>query len=427
MRSGEWSAVSISSKRRLLAVAMMWSRRRSQRRVPITSSRSSPWSRSSKRTRAESRKDSVGLSDCRVRSSTQPAAARTLSCGVRRGVRRRLRPLPSWGTGERCRVGYSPKRRSRRCAGVRRSGSRRPCSGLAAGALELFDAEDRAAAGGHGQPAAAQAEEGPWRSRRAFLLQNLHPHQLDRLAAQLRGDTGPGRVGAQPVADLARGAAPVHAAALAGEPRRVGRPRAVLGSRLDRSRLQPVEGLDDQPAAHRGEAREQLPRRLLGTDLGLDLEQDGPGVEPLLHQHRGHAGAGLPGGDRGLDRRRAAPAREQRGVQVDAAEPRQPEEVAREDLAEGDDHRDVGLKLRHLRQEVGVADPLRLQDLEPVLAGPARHRRVLELLAAADRARRLGDDAQGAAPRLDQRGERRDGEVGGAEEEDPVDGGGHGR
>ncbi len=50
-----------------------------------TSSCRSRWSRSSNRASALSRKISVGESDCSVRSSTQPAAARTLSCGERRG------------------------------------------------------------------------------------------------------------------------------------------------------------------------------------------------------------------------------------------------------------------------------------------------------------------------------------------------------
>ena len=79
MRSGERSTSSICSKERLLAAAITWSSRRSQRRVPITSSRSRPWSRSSKRGRALSRKESAGAIDARVRSSTQAAAARTLS------------------------------------------------------------------------------------------------------------------------------------------------------------------------------------------------------------------------------------------------------------------------------------------------------------------------------------------------------------
>ena len=48
----------------------------------------------------------------------------------------------------------------------------------------------------------------------------------------------------------------------------------------------------------------------------------GPGVHPLVEEHRGHAGLRVAGEDRPLDRRRAAVARQQRGVDVDEPEAR---------------------------------------------------------------------------------------------------------
>ena len=53
------------------------------------------------------------------------------------------------------------------------------------------------------------------------------------------------------------------------------------------------------------------------------LEQHRAGVEALIELHDGHAGFGIAREDRALDRRGAAPARQQRAVDVHAAEPRQ--------------------------------------------------------------------------------------------------------
>ena len=68
---------------------------------------------------------------------------------------------------------------------------------------------------------------------------------------------------------------------------------------------------------------------------------------------------------------------QQRGVEVDAAVAGQVEQGAREDLAEGHHHRDVGGEGRDLLQEGGMADALGLRHREAPLARPGRHRRVL--------------------------------------------------
>ena len=76
-------------------------------------------------------------------------------------------------------------------------------------------------------------------------------------------------------------------------------------------------------------------------------KQHRPGIEPGLHLHDGDAGFGIAGQDRALDRRRAAPARQQRGVDVDAAEARHVEHRLRQDQAVGGDHHDVGADRAH--------------------------------------------------------------------------------
>jgi hypothetical protein len=88
---------------------------------------------------------------------------------------------------------------------------------------------------------------------------------------------------------------------------------------------------------------------------------DRPGVEALLHLHDRHAGLAIAGQHRALDRRRAAPARQQRGVDVDAAEPRDLEDLPRQDPPVGGDHDDVEVVLAQLGRERPVADLERLQ------------------------------------------------------------------
>ena len=67
----------------------------------------------------------------------------------------------------------------------------------------------------------------------------------------------------------------------------------------------------------------------------------GAGVEPCVHLHDGDAGLAVAGEDGALDRRRAAPARQQRGMDVEAAEARRLEHRLRQDQAIGRDHRGI--------------------------------------------------------------------------------------
>jgi hypothetical protein len=73
------------------------------------------------------------------------------------------------------------------------------------------------------------------------------------------------------------------------------------------------------------------------------------GVEPLLHLHdRITPVSAVAGQHRALDRRRAAPARQQRGVDVEAAEPRRVQDRLWQDEAIGDDDGDVGARARRM-------------------------------------------------------------------------------
>ena len=100
------------------------------------------------------------------------------------------------------------------------------------------------------------------------------------------------------------------------------------------------------------------------------------------------------------------------------AEARQVEDPLREDLPVRDDDEEVGVDLREARDRGIVLQRRRLEDGEAELLRAPRDRRVEELGRAADRLRRLGDDEGDLVPRGEEPLERREGEVGRAEEDD---------
>ena len=114
------------------------------------------------------------------------------------------------------------------------------------------------------------------------------------------------------------------------------------------------EGLDHQRGADGGEAFEEVGGGLFGGDGDGLGEQHGAGVEARVEAHGGDAGVGFAVGDGPLDGRGAAVLRQQRAVQVDAAEAGQGEHPVRDDAAVGDDEDGVGGDGFELGAEVGV-------------------------------------------------------------------------
>ena len=157
-----------------------------------------------------------------------------------------------------------------------------------------------------------------------------------------------------------------------------------------------------------------------GADRARDAAASiGPGVERLDDPHDGDAGFALAGDDRAVHRRRAAVAGQQRGVDVEEAEPRRGENRVGQDLPVGGDDAEVGVERRRARSRNAAS--LSRCGLKDRHAGGERqrlHRRVDGLLAPAARPIRLRDHADDAVPRAQQRLEGRHGEAGRAEEHD---------
>jgi hypothetical protein len=116
----------------------------------------------------------------------------------------------------------------------------------------------------------------------------------------------------------------------------------------------PARAVDDQPATQGGKAVVQAAGGVLRFDVDDGRQQHRPGVEAGLHAHDGDAGLRVAGLDGAVDGRRAAPARQQRGVDVDAAAARQVEHRLRQDQAVGGDHHDFGALRRRRRGSAGA-------------------------------------------------------------------------
>ena len=97
-------------------------------------------------------------------------------------------------------------------------------------------------------------------------------------------------------------------------------------------------------------------RQLTGTfaiDPDFALEQHRAGIEPGLHLHDGHAGDFVARHDCALHRCRPAPTRQQRAVDIEAAEHRFIEHRLRQDQPVSRDNPDVGVERGELRLRFG--------------------------------------------------------------------------
>ena len=91
------------------------------------------------------------------------------------------------------------------------------------------------------------------------------------------------------------------------------------------------------------------------------------GIEADIHLHHHDTGLGIASHHGSVDRRGATPARQQRGMQIEAAEFWGIENGLRQDHAVGDDHGSIGVVRAKLRKRILRLQRLRRQDgnLEP--------------------------------------------------------------
>ena len=142
---------------------------------------------------------------------------------------------------------------------------------------------------------------------------------------------------------------PVDDRVACGQLRRRRCERGVLGNRVER--VDAGETLEQQSGAEVRQSLRQRRAGLVGADGRRTAGEDGAGVEAGVHLHDADPGDGVPGHDRPLDRRGAAPAGQEGGVHVDAAAGGRGEYGGGQQETVGGDHQDVQgadtLQFRH--------------------------------------------------------------------------------
>src|SRR6266567_266760 len=186
---------------------------------------------------------------------------------------------------------------------------------------------------------------------------------LQGLAAEFGVSSWPGLKAANTVEDFGGGAGKIYEAIFFFENWGEAGSRVVLRTRMDGSRLQPMQGFDDKIGSDSGEARSEGLRRVVRRDGEFSLQEDIAGIESGVDSHRCDSSYGFAVRNSPLDRGRTAVFREQRCVQVDVAERRQIEHPLRNDAAVADNDDGVGLEGGELSAEVVIVfDALGLRD-----------------------------------------------------------------
>src|SRR5207248_10358965 len=149
--------------------------------------------------------------------------------------------------------------------------------------------------------------------------------------------------------------------------------------------LESLERLEERCGAESRELSPKRPRGVAPGDGQAALEQHGAGVETRVHLHDRDAGFGIPRKDRPLDGGGAAPARQDRRVNVDAPEPWERQHLSRKNEAVG--HNDESFRIPGLKRRTGflARERLGLDDRQAVGERGTLHRTRLDPAAATAR------------------------------------------
>ena len=176
---------------------------------------------------------------------------------------------------------------------------------------------------------------------------------------------------------------------------------------------------DQRLASKRGQSIVQLAGGLVGPDIEhLDMKH-GSAIEPCRHCHQAHAGLRVAGENRRLDGCGAAPARQDRCVNVETAVLRDVENCLRQYQAVRRHDQHIGLEVGQLSGRLLIAQRHRLLHGNALFDGVLLDRACRQLLAAAGRPVRLGEHGYRIAPAFHQRRQRSQRKVRRAGENDP--------
>src|SRR5690554_387051 len=209
--------------------------------------------------------------------------------------------------------------------------------GLATGQLDRSDFQAAGAAGNlDAVPIPVQHGAG---GVAAALLQGCGLVDADALLAQIGKGAGPGVKGTNQAFDLDGAAGPVDVAFFLGQFVGVVGVGVVLRLGGQFAVCQLRQGFNNGTAAHVRQAVVQAAAGVVGVDRGAGFQQHIAGIQAFVHLHDGDAGFRIAGGNGPLDRGGTAPARQQGGVDVQAAVGRDVQNGFRQDQAvSGYDH-----------------------------------------------------------------------------------------
>ena len=197
---------------------------------------------------------------------------------------------------------------------------------------------------------------------------------------------------------------PAHTRVVDGQLRCVGR-IAGLRHRVRRAGLERVERRQQEPGPGPRQPLEEVAGRVPWADGLGEGAVHRAGVQPLLQGERRGAGDVVAAPDGVLDRCGPSPRRQQREVQVDPAVDGDPQRLGRDEPAVGHHGRAVRRQGRQPREDVGLAQRRRLQDLESRLGGEGGHRRGDDAPSAARGGIRAGEDGDHVVRRGDELGQ----------------------
>ena len=103
---------------------------------------------------------------------------------------------------------------------------------------------------------------------------------------------------------------------------RIGGECGILMARMRNASMEEIEGFQQSCRRKKREPIMKIPGCLLRSDRSRYLQQDIAGIESFIHLHDGDARFAVSFQDGGLNGRSAAVTWQERGVNVDAAQPR---------------------------------------------------------------------------------------------------------
>ena len=169
-----------------------------------------------------------------------------------------------------------------------------------------------------------------------------HPQLRRGVFRPFQPGGGPRRVEGTDVAgNLVRGPGPVHPQLRLLDLGGVGDTFRGLRGEAERTCRQRIEGCHDGLGPHAGQPVVQGGGRVGGADGRATFQPHRAGIQPGFHLHDAHAGFGIARLDGPLDGGRSPPAWQQRGMDVQAAEPGQVQRGLRQQQAIGSHHHHV--------------------------------------------------------------------------------------